>query len=206
MRMADGYVLRGEAELGAGDPIAAARAFERGREAWAAIVARQVSRGVTEAPAGRRSPSHSRTATPSASRHAVRRPTREPEPPTREVESLTPDQEFERANIMRLLQSFKRAFDSRSGDSLRPIWPTLSAERRAGLPGAVAARAVAAVDLQQRPHPHGRRRQARQRRHRGDGDVAHRRAPARTASIGAACTFSLERLGPLWVIASVSGI
>ena len=42
MRMADGYGLRGETELGAGDPIAAARAFERGREAWAAIVARQV--------------------------------------------------------------------------------------------------------------------------------------------------------------------
>ena len=40
---------------------------------------------------------------------------------------MTPEQEFERANIMRLLQSFKRAFDSRSGDSLRPIWPTLSA-------------------------------------------------------------------------------
>ena len=40
---------------------------------------------------------------------------------------MTPEQEFERANIMRLLQSFKRAFDSRSGDSLRPLWPTLSA-------------------------------------------------------------------------------
>ena len=51
MRMADGFVLRGDAELGAGNPIAAARAFERGREAWAAIVARQVSRGITDAPA-----------------------------------------------------------------------------------------------------------------------------------------------------------
>ena len=50
MRMADGYGLRGEAELGTGDPIAAARAFERGREAWAAIVARQASRGITEPP------------------------------------------------------------------------------------------------------------------------------------------------------------
>ena len=77
MRMADGYGLRGETELGAGNPIAAARAFERGREAWAAIVARQVSRGITEAPPARvRSPPRrSRRATPRAtSRLASPRP------------------------------------------------------------------------------------------------------------------------------------
>ena len=106
---------------------------------------------------------------------ATREPAaREPEPTTRELpaQGMTPEQEFERANIMRLLQSFKRAFDSRSGDSLRPIWPTLSAGAAQSYQGAVAARAVAAVDLQQRAHPHGCGRQARQRRLRGHGHLA----------------------------------
>ena len=70
MRMADGYVLRGEAELGAGNPIAAARAFERGREAWAADrraagVARD-HRGAV----GRRSPAPVGTAPRPAPREA----------------------------------------------------------------------------------------------------------------------------------------
>ena len=197
MRMADGFVLRGDAELGAGDPIAAARAFERGREAWAAVVARQGARGVSEAP---------EAPTPEPPRTAPREPApREPEPTSREPESLTPDQEFERANIMRLLQSFKRAFDSRSGESLRPIWPTLSAGTAQGYQtqwqrsltqqwvfnsvhirmAADGRRASVDTEVTVTSLVSGAR----------ENEVDRRRA-----------TFSLERLGPLWVIAGVSGI
>jgi predicted Ser/Thr protein kinase/tetratricopeptide (TPR) repeat protein len=201
MRMADGFVLRGDAELGAGDPIAAARAFDRGREAWAAIVARQVSRGITEAP----SAPEPEPARPEPSRPEPARPTREPETTTREVEQLTPDQEFEKANIMRLLQSFKRAFDSRSGESLRPIWPTLSASAAQGYHtqwqraltqqwtfnsvrirmAADGKRASVDTEVTVTSLTPGAR----------ENEVDRRRA-----------TFSLERLGPLWVIAGISGI
>ncbi len=199
--MADGFVLRGDAELGAGDPIAAARAFERGREAWAAIVARQVSRGITDAPATP-DPEPSR---PEPSRPEPSRPTREPEAPTREVESLTPDQEFERANIMRLLQSFKRAFDSRSGESLRPIWPTLSAGAAQGY-HTQWQRALSQQWVYNGVHI---RMAADGRRASVDTEVTVTSLTpgARENQVDRRrVTFSLERLGPLWVIAGVSGI
>jgi hypothetical protein len=201
MRMADGFVLRGDAELGAGDPIAAARAFDRGREAWAAIVARQVSRGVTDAPPAPE-PEPSR---PEPSRPEPSRPTREPETTTRDVEQLTPDQEFEKANIMRLLQSFKRAFDSRSGESLRPIWPTLSASAAQGY----HTQWQRSLSQQWTFNSVRIRMAADGRRASVDTEVTVTSLTpgARENQVDRRrATFSLERLGPLWVIAGVSGI
>ncbi|MFI5076793.1 MAG: protein kinase, partial [Vicinamibacteria bacterium] len=207
MRMADGYGLRGETELGQGDPIAAARAFERGREAWAAIVARQASRGITEAPTApdpEPAPAEpSRTATREP---APREPAREPEPSTRDVpQAMTPEQEFERANIMRLLQSFKRAFDSRSGDSLRPIWPTLSAGAAQGYQSEWQ-RALSQQWTYNSVHI----------RMAADGKRATVETEVTVTSLAPGARensvdrrrvmFALERLGPLWVLSSVNGL
>jgi eukaryotic-like serine/threonine-protein kinase len=213
MRMADGYGLRGETELGAGDPIAAARAFERGREAWAAIVARQVSRGITEAPSAPgpepapAEPSRTAARDQPASDPGPREPAREPESTTRDVppQAMTPEQEFERANIMRLLQSFKRAFDSRSGDSLRPIWPTLSA---------------GAAQNYQSEWQHALSQQWTYNsvhiRMAADGKRANVEAEVTVTSLvpGARensvdrrrVVFAMERLGPLWVLSGVNGL
>jgi hypothetical protein len=106
---------------------------------------------------------------------------------------------------MRLLQSFKRAFDSRSGDSLRPIWPSLSA-------GAA-----------QNYHSQFQRALSQQWTYNsvnirmgGDGKRATVDTEVTVTSMmpGARentverrrAQFNLERLGPLWVIAGVSGI
>ena len=106
---------------------------------------------------------------------------------------------------MRLLQSFKRAFDSRSGDSLRPIWPSLSA-------GAA-----------QSYHQQFQQKLSQQWtynsvtiRMSGDGKRATVDCDVTVTSLTAGArenetskrraTFSLERLGPLWVIAGVNGI
>jgi hypothetical protein len=211
MRMADGYVLRGEAELGAGDPIAAARAFERGRDAWAAIVSRQVSRGITEAPSTAEAeppvePARAATREPAPREPAAREPApREPEPSAREVQALTPEQEFERANIMRLLQSFKRAFDSRSGESLRPIWPTLSAGAAQGYHGQwqrALSQQWTYNSVHIRMGADGRRASVET-----EVTVTSLSPGARENSVDRRrVTFSLERLGPLWVLAGVNGI
>ena len=205
MRMADGYVLRGEAELGAGDPIAAARAFERGRDAWAAIVARQVSRGITEAPSALE-PDPVEPARPAPREAATREPApREPETSSREVQAMTPEQEFERANIMRLLQSFKRAFDSRSGDSLRPLWPTLSASAAQGY----HAQWQRALTQQWTYNSVHIRMAADGRRASVDTEVTVTSMMPGARENGVdrrRVTFSIERLGPLWVLAGVSGI
>ncbi len=202
MRMADGYVLRGDTELGAGDPIAAARAFERGREAWGAIVARQVSRGIAEAP----DPEPAEPPRTATRESAPREPAaREPASTSREVEALTPEQEFERANIMRLLQSFKRAFDSRSGDSLRPIWPTLSASAAQGYQGQWQR----ALSQQWTFNSVHIRMAADGRRATVDTEVTVTSLlpGARENQVDRRrATFNLERLGPLWVLAGVSGI
>ena len=193
---ADGRRLRParrEPSSAAGDPIAAARAFERGREAWAAIVARQASRGITGAAAGgsasrpRRSRRAPTTREPRASRSgaragAVRRV-------TCRRQAMTPEQEFERANIMRLLQSFKRAFDSRSGDRCARSGRRCRRARRRTT-RREWQRALSQQWTYNSVHIRmAARRQARQRRHRGHGDVAHarrpreqRRAPARRRS------------------------
>jgi hypothetical protein len=211
MRMADGYVLRGEAELGAGDPIAAGRAFERGRDAWAAIVARQASRGITEAPSTLE-PAPVEPARPPATREpaprepASREPaSREPETSTREVQAMTPEQEFERANIMRLLQSFKRAFDSRSGESLRPLWPTLSASAAQGYHGQwqrMLTQQWTYNSVHIRMAADGRRASVDT-----EVTVTSLTPGARENSVDRRrVTFNLERLGPLWVLAGVNGI
>ena len=211
MRAADAFVQRGETELTAGDPIAAARAFDRGREAWAGIVARQASRGMIEAP--------STPPADPAPAEAPRTATREPEPPPREpaprepepasrtrpLEALTPEQEFERAQILRLLQSFKRAFDSRSGDSLRPIWPTLSA----GAAQSYQAQFQRALSQQWTYNSVHIGMSADGKRATVDCEVTvtSLMPGARENSIDRRrATFSLERLGPLWVISGVNGI
>ena len=209
MRQADQHIRSGERELAAGDPIAAARAFERGREAWAVIVTRQQTRAATpgadDGPATR----EPAPAQPDADRVVTREPAPEPsrpEPPrTAPPAALTPEEEFERAQIMRLLQSFKRAFDSRSGESLRPLWPTLSAS--------------AAQSYQQQFQ-----RMLSQQwtynsvniRMGGDGKRATVDTEVTVTSLTPGArentverrrvTFSLERLGPLWVLAGVSGL
>ena len=208
MRMADGYGLRGETELGAGDPIAAARAFERGREAWAAIVARQVSRGITEAPpAPDPEPAPAEPARTATREPAPREPARDPEPSTRDVppQAMTPEQEFERANIMRLLQSFKRAFDSRSGDSLRPIWPTLSA----GAAQNYQSEWQRALSQQWTYNSVHIRMAADGKRATVDTEVTVTSLVpgARENSVERRrVTFALERLGPLWVLSSINGL
>jgi hypothetical protein len=217
MRMADGHVLRGEAELGAGDPIAAARAFERGRDAWAAIVARQASRG-TEAPPEAAPVEPARTATrepaprePAAPEAGTREPaTREPErreteSTSRDVQAMTPEQEFERANIMRLLQSVKRAFDSRSGESLRPLWPTLSASAAQGY----QSQWQRMLTQQWTYNSVHIRMAADGRRAAVDTEVTVTSLTpgARENSVERRrVTFNLERLGPLWVVSSISGL
>ena len=219
MRMADGYGLRGETELGAGDPIAAARAFDKGREAWAAIVARQVSRGITDAPPATTpepapaEPTRTAVAEPPPREPAPREPAprepaaREPESSTRELppQAMTPEQEFERANIMRLLQSFKRAFDSRSGDSLRPLWPTLSAGAAQNYQ-AEWQRSLSQQWTYNSVHI----------RMSGDGKRANVDTEVTVTSLSPGSRennverrrvmFSLERLGPLWVLAGINGL
>jgi hypothetical protein len=208
MRMADGYGLRGETELGAGDPIAAARAFERGREAWAAILARQVSRGITEAPpAPDPEPAPAEPARTATREPAPREPARDPETSIREVppQAMTPEQEFERANIMRLLQSFKRAFDSRSGDSLRPIWPTLSA----GAAQNYQSEWQRALSQQWTYNSVHIRMAADGKRATVDTDVTVTSLvpDARENSVERRrVMFALERLGPIWVVSSINGI
>ena len=119
---------------------------------------------------------------------------------------MTPEQEFERANIMRLLQSFKRAFDSRSGDSLRPIWPTLSAGAAQNYQ-AEWQRALSQQWTYNSVHirmaADGKRANGR---HRGHGDVAHARRPREQRRAPARRRSALERLGPLWVLSSVNGL
>ncbi len=208
MRMADGYGLRGEAELGTGDPIAAARAFERGREAWAAIVARQASRGITEPPPADPEPAPAEPPRTTSREQPSREPAaREPESSAREVpqQAMTPEQEFERANIMRLLQSFKRAFDSRSGDSLRPIWPTLSAGAAQNYQGEWQ-RALSQQWTYNSVHI---RMAADGKRANVDTEVTvtSLMPGARENSVERRrVAFALERLGPLWVLSSVNGL
>ena len=77
-------------------------------------MARQVSRGITEAPStpgpepAPAEPSRTAARDQPASEPGPRESAREPESTTRDVppQAMTPEQEFERANIMRLLQSF----------------------------------------------------------------------------------------------------
>ena len=208
MRMADGYGLRGEAELGTGDPIAAARAFERGREAWAAIVARQASRGITEPPPADPEPAPAEPPRTTTREQPSREPAaREPESSARDVpqQAMTPEQEFERANIMRLLQSFKRAFDSRSGDSLRPIWPTLSAGAAQNYQGEWQ-RALSQQWTYNSVHI---RMAADGKRANVDTEVTvtSLMPGARENSVERRrVAFALERLGPLWVLSSVNGL
>ena len=106
---------------------------------------------------------------------------------------------------MRLLQSFKRAFDSRSGESLRPIWPTLSAGAAQSYQ-AQFQRALSQQWTYNSVHIHMG----------GDGKRATVDCEVTVTSLmpGARensverrrVTFSLERLGPLWVLAGASGI
>jgi hypothetical protein len=207
MRQANQAMEIGENELAAGNVIAAARAFERSREAWAGIVARQASRGAIEPPATTGDDEPEARPEPRA---AARETAREPAPAesagrVTPPPAMTPEEEFERAQIMRLLQSFKRAFDSRSGDSLRPIWPSLSAG---------AAQSY-----------HGQWQRALSQQWRYDSVNIRMGGDGRRASVDCNVTvtslmpgsrenaterrrasFNLERLGPLWVISSVSGI
>jgi hypothetical protein len=118
---------------------------------------------------------------------------------------MTPEQEFERANIMRLLQSFKRAFDSRSGDSLRPIWPSLSAGAAQGY----QAEWQRALSQQWTYNSVHIRMAADGRRANVDSEVTvtSLAAGARENSVERRrVAFALERLGPLWVVSSVSGL
>jgi len=212
MRQANQHLRQGETELAAGDAIAAARAFEKGREAWAVIVNRQVARGLSEGPGEAPAPS---APTPAPTREPA--PAEEPRNASREPAradpanrvsppaTLTPEEEFERAQIMRLLQSFKRAFDSRSGESLRPIWPELTAGAAQNYQaqwqrslsqqwtynsvnirmGGDGKHATVDCDVTVTSLSQGDR----------ENSVARRRV-----------TFNLQRLGPLWVLDGVSGI
>ena len=209
MRQADQHVRTGERELAAGDPIAAARAFERGRDAWATIVARQTARGIVEGsdgPATREptpvQPDEGRVVTREPARPEPARPEPARNPPPA---ALTPEEEFERAQIMRLLQSFKRAFDSRSGDSLRPLWPSLSA----GAAQSYHQQFQRALSQQWSYNSVNIRMGGDGKRATVDTEVTvtSMMPGARENSVERRrVTFSLERLGPLWVLAGVSGI
>ena len=118
---------------------------------------------------------------------------------------MTPEQEFERANIMRLLQSFKRAFDSRSGDSLRPIWPTLSA----GAAQNYQSEWQRALSQQWTYNSVHIRMAADGKRATVDTEVTVTSLVpgARENSVDRRrVMFALERLGPLWVVSSVNGL
>jgi tetratricopeptide (TPR) repeat protein len=212
MRQANQHLRQGETELAAGDPIAAARAFERGREAWAAIVNRQVARGLSDGPDEAPAPSSPPPREPAPaepSRTAAREPApREPEPSSRPAPpaaALTPEEEFERAQIMRLLQSFKRAFDSRSGDSLRPIWPSLT-----------AGAAQSYQSQWQRSLTQQWTYNSVNIRMGGDGKRATVDCEVTVTSLSQGdrensatrrrVRFDLQRLGPLWVIDGVGGM
>ena len=106
---------------------------------------------------------------------------------------------------MRLLHSFKRAFDSRSGDSLRPLWPTLSAG--------------AAQNYQQQFQRNLSQQWVYNSvniRMGGDGKRASVDCDVTVTSLTPGArensvdkrhvVFSLERLGPLWVLAGVNGL
>jgi predicted Ser/Thr protein kinase len=204
MRQANQLLEAGDNELAAGNPIAAARAFERARGVWAGVVARQASRG-PESPADGDDPA------PAPADPEPRTVSRDPAPtaPSGRVSpppaAMSPEEEFERAQIMRLLQSFKRAFDSRSGDSLRPIWPSLSA----GAAQSYQSQWQRALSQQWRFDSVNIRMGGDGRRATVDCDVTvtSLMAGAReNSSDRRRVSFNLERLGPLWVISSVSGL
>ena len=209
MRAADQQLRNGERELAAGDAIAAARAFERAREAWQIIVTRQQARGLSPGDDGpaTREPEPAQPGSPEPARPEPARPEPARPEPTRPAPtaSLSPEDEFERAQIMRLLQSFKRAFDSRSGDSLRPLWPTLSAG--------------AAQNYQQQFQRNLSQQWVYNSvniRMGGDGKRASVDCDVTVTSLTPGArensvdkrhvVFSLERLGPLWVLAGVNGL
>jgi serine/threonine-protein kinase len=207
MRQANQHLRQGESELAAGDPIAAARAFEQGRAAWQVIVSRQAARGLSDDPDDAPAPPASPAPQPPPA------PAEEPRPTSREPAraepaspaALTPEEEFERAQIMRLLQSFKRAFDSRSGDSLRPIWPSLS-----------AGAAQSYQQQWQRSLSQQWTYNSVNIRMAGDGKRASVDSEVTVTSLSPGdrennasrrrVRFDLQRLGPLWVIDGVSGL
>jgi predicted Ser/Thr protein kinase/tetratricopeptide (TPR) repeat protein len=215
MRQANQHLRQGETELAAGDPIAAARAFERGREAWAVIVNRQAARGPTDGgddsptPPAPSSPPPREPAPAEPPRTAAREPApREPEPSSRPAPpsaALTPEEEFERAQIMRLLQSFKRAFDSRSGDSLRPIWPSLTA----GAAQSYQSQWQQSLTQQWTYNSVNIRMGGDGKRATVDCEVtvtSLSQGDRENSATRRRVRFDLQRLGPLWVIDGVGGI
>ena len=106
---------------------------------------------------------------------------------------------------MRLLQSVKRAFDSRSGDSLRPLWPTLSASAAQGYQTQwqrMLTQQWTYNSVHIRMAADGRRAAVET-----EVTVTSLTPGARENSVERRrVTFNLERLGPLWVVSSINGL
>ncbi|HEY8549643.1 MAG TPA: serine/threonine-protein kinase [Vicinamibacterales bacterium] len=222
MREADARARTGQEQLARGDALAAARAFEQARATWSAVTERRTERSTVPRPAAG-APGTNRNArlpeptpaqpasdtlappAPSAARSATSAAQlASPAPPdANALEASSTAEEFERAAVLRVLQSFERAFDSRSADSLKPIWPSLPA----GVQQAYQARFSGLLHQQWTYDDVDIRVTGRRA-------VADCRVTLTTQAQGSRETnterrsvrISLERMGPIWVIAGVSGV
>jgi tetratricopeptide (TPR) repeat protein len=210
MRNANQTLRRGELQLQNGEGLAAARTLERARTEWQRIGDQAAARSAArEASPGTRRVESAPSPGPPRSEPtpAEPAPAVEPAAPAAREPARQPAGEEDpvHAAINRTLASFERAFESRSAESLRPIWPSLSS-------GAVQAYQAqfSRVLFQQwtfnsreiRVGPNGNRATAQcsvtvSFLEPGSRDT---RVEQRTVR------FELERLGPIWVIASVSGV
>ncbi len=214
LRAANQLLRIGDAQLQNGEMIAAARSFEKGRAAWARLadvvaarrdgrVGAQASR-IDPAPTPGAREDAAAAVPPTVAAPDVPAP---PPPGTREPAKASEPavDDAVRAGINRTLAAFEQAFDSRSADSLRPIWPSLSSgalqsyrsqfsrtlfqqwtyTARDIRVGASGNRAIAECTVTVSIQEAGSRETRSETRH---------------------VRFELERLGPLWVIAGVSGV
>jgi hypothetical protein len=218
MRAANQMVRTAELQLHNGEAITAARSFEKARAEWERLGVVAERRDTRERRAESKREEAARPEprlqprgepAPAASPGSDRTPSEPPAPapPPSPAPAAAPatDDDPVRAAINRTLAAFERAYESRSAESLRPIWPSLSS-------GALQSYQAqfSRVLFQQwtynsrdiRVGPNGNRAVAQcsvtvSVLEPGSRDT---RVEQRTVR------FELERLGPLWVIASVSGV
>ncbi len=218
MRAANQMLRTAELQLQNGEALAAARSFEKAHAEWARLGqvaerrnarARRAEAQREEAarpeprlqPRGEPAPAASQGSDRTRSEPSAPPPAPPPSPAT----APAPDEDQVRAAINRTLAAFERAYESRSAESLRPIWPSLSS-------GALQSYQAqfSRVLFQQwtfnsrdiRVGPNGNRAVAQcsvtvSVLEPGSRDT---RVEQRTV------LFEFQRLGPLWVIASVSGV
>jgi serine/threonine-protein kinase len=204
MRRADQQARTAQSAFDAGDWLEAARGFEAARASWSQIAARRASRSEPAAPAD-----PAATARPDAPAATPApeptRPAPSAEPPPQPAAAPITQQDLDKSAMTRLLQSFERAFESRSAESLKPIWPSLSPGQQQDFQQQFSR------VLHQQWHfnsvtigidPEGKRASA-------ISNVTITALPIGgrdQRSERKAVTFRFEKMGQMWVIAGVAGL